>query len=168
MDDLIIRYGTVEDAPLIADMSRTTFHDTFAIHNTQENMRAFMEGRFSRQMLIAEVASGKPVFFIAYSKQTPVGYAALRLDGVDQNSVEISRLYATKDSIGKGVGRALMHRCIDFAIEKGKQSIWLGVWEHNSRAIAFYQKAGFIKFGEHVFLLGDDEQTDWLMRRQLK
>jgi len=163
----MIRYGTVEDAPLIADMSRSTFHDTFAAHNTPENMHAFMEGRFSRQTLITEVENGKPVFMIAYSKEMPVGYAALRLDGVDQDSVEISRLYATKDAIGKGVGRALMERCMGFAREKGKKSIWLGVWAQNHRAIAFYQKAGFTKFGEHVFLLGDDEQIDWLMRRQL-
>jgi GNAT superfamily N-acetyltransferase len=77
------------------------------------------------------------------------------------------RIYAEQSAIGKGVGAALMQYSIDLGREKGMKWIWLGVWEHNHRAIAFYTKWGFEKFGDHPFVLGADVQTDWWMRRKL-
>lgn len=81
--------------------------------------------------------------------------------------MEIARIYALQSYIGKGVGSALMKKCIDQACELNKEIIWLGVWEKNQKAIHFYRKWGFEKFGTHIFILGDDPQTDWLMKKEL-
>ncbi|HTE12726.1 MAG TPA: GNAT family N-acetyltransferase, partial [Chitinophagaceae bacterium] len=83
----------------------------------------------------------------------------------DAEAIEIGRIYAVQKTIGLGVGKALMQACIGIAKEKNKQLIWLGVWERNQRAISFYSKFGFEKFGEHDFVLGNDVQTDWLMKK---
>lgn len=82
-------------------------------------------------------------------------------------TIEIARIYATTNSIGKGVGKALMQESIKMATEKKKQVVWLGVWEKNQRAIEFYTRWGFEKFSTHIFMLGDDPQTDWLMKKEL-
>lgn len=81
--------------------------------------------------------------------------------------MEISRIYVVNTAISTGIGKALMEECIQVAIQKNKEVIWLGVWEHNTRAISFYKKFGFIQFGTHLFMLGDDAQTDWLMKKEL-
>jgi ribosomal protein S18 acetylase RimI-like enzyme len=72
------------------------------------------------------------------------------------------------NSIGKGIGKALMLKCIEIAREKKSDVLWLGVWENNQRAIDFYTKWGFEKFSTHIFMLGDDPQTDWLMKKELR
>ena len=153
-------------------MSRQTFYETFASQNTKENMDKFMKETFSKETLVSEVGTEGNIFLLAYCGNEPVGYVRMResinppaLAG--SKAVEIARIYAVTTSIGKGVGMALMKKCIDIAIENKKQTIWLGVWEHNQRAIDFYQRWGFEKFGTHTFLLGDDPQTDWLMKKQL-
>ena len=168
-----IRYATAKDAETIAALSHQTFYDTFAEHNTRENMDLFLERQFSKETLKQQVNEGKGIFLLAFLQTAePAGYARLlendnKLIAGNPQGLEIGRLYATKQSIGSGVGSALMQRSIDLAKEMGKKVIWLGVWEHNQRAIAFYQKWNFVKFGEQVFLLGKDEQTDWLMKKEL-
>ena len=82
-------------------------------------------------------------------------------------ALEIARIYAVQKSIGKGVGRALMQHCIEIARQRNFRIIWLGVWEKNQKAITFYSKWGFEKFGDHMFMLGNDPQTDWLMKKVL-
>ena len=170
---ITIRVATKDDAELIAGMSRQTFYDTFAAHNTKENMDRFLSETFNHDVLVAEVGASDNIFLLAYEGDEPVGYARLRdnnippqLAGAD--ALEIARLYAVKDAIGKGVGKALMQYSIDMAIEKNKRAIWLGVWQENHRAIRFYQQWGFEKFSTHVFMLGDDAQQDWLMKKMLK
>lgn len=166
------RICTVADAALIADMSRQTFYETFASDNTAENMDKFMTEQFGRKALMKEVGAEGNIFFLAYDGDEPVGYAKMREGEVlpelgNKRSIEIVRIYAIKEAIGKGVGTVLMQQCIDAATERNKEVIWLGVWEENQRAIGFYKRWGFEKFGEHVFLLGDDPQNDWLMKKEL-
>lgn len=173
MSGLIIRTATVQDAALIADMSRQTFYETFASQNTPENMDKFMNEQFSREKLMAEVGAPDNIFLLAIDGADAVGYVRLlnnsnpdELPGKD--SIEVVRIYALASSIGKGVGKALMMKCIDIAQGLNKDIIWLGVWEHNQRAIEFYSRLGFEKFSTHVFQLGNDPQTDWLMKKELK
>jgi len=161
------------DAELIADLSRRTFCDTFAPHNTPENMDLFLNTQFTREQLMDQVGAPRNIFLLAHLNDEAVGYARL-YEGTElppaiagSEVIEISRLYAGQQVIGKGVGKALMQACIDLGREKGKEWIWLGVWEHNHRAIAFYEKMGFGIFDRHIFLLGRDIQYDWLMRRRL-
>ena len=168
-----ISIAGTRDAELIADLSRRTFCDTFAPHNTPENMELFLKTQFTREQLMEQVGAPRNTFLLAHLDDEAVGYARL-YEGTElppaiasSKVIEISRLYAGQQVIGKGVGKALMQACIDLARQKGKEWIWLGVWEHNDRAIAFYEKMGFEIFDRHIFLLGQDVQYDWLMRRRL-
>lgn len=172
MGEILIRIATINDAALIADMSRQTFYETFAAQNTKENMDKFMNEQFSKELLMKEVGAEGNAFFLAYDGEYPVGYARLRENNIppelnNANAMEIARIYAATSSVGKGVGKALMQECIDLALAKKKEILWLGVWEQNRRAIDFYSKWGFEKFATHVFLVGDDPQTDWLMKKEL-
>jgi diamine N-acetyltransferase len=172
MNEIKIREATIADAVLIADLSRQTFYDTFAAENTKADMDKFMSEMFTREKLIEEVGTPGNTFLLAFEDDEAVGYARLR-EAADPMllesgaAFEIARIYAVQKSIGKGVGSALMQRCIDIARQKEARVIWLGVFEKNVRAIAFYTKWGFEKFSEHVFMLGDDAQTDWLMKKML-
>jgi diamine N-acetyltransferase len=172
MNEIIIKTATIQDADLIASLSRQTFYDTYARYNSAENMDRFMNELFTHQRLIEEVGAPGNEFLLAYNDNEPVGYARLRKGpnptGLgDTPAIEIARIYAVQHKIGKGVGSALMQRCIDVAKETGNQVIWLGVWEKNQKALDFYTRWGFEKFGDHTFLLGNDDQTDWLMKKVL-
>jgi ribosomal protein S18 acetylase RimI-like enzyme len=169
MSLVTIRYATPADAELIADMSRTTFHEAFAKDNTKEDIDIFMDEQFTREALIEEVEMGEGIFLLAYINDEPVGYARLRLKNnlAHEQAIEVARIYALNKAIGKGVGKALMQECINKANELQMKYIWLGVWEKNERAIAFYKQWGFGRFGDHQFLLGTDLQTDWLLKKLL-
>jgi len=167
---IIIRYATAADAENIARLSRQTFYDTFAAFNTKEDMDKFMNESFSMQKLMNEATVPENIFLAAFIDDELVGYAKLSesknpMELEDAEAIEIGRIYAVQKTIGLGVGKALMQACIGIAKEKNKQLIWLGVWERNQRAISFYSKFGFEKFGEHDFVLGNDVQTDWLMKK---
>ena len=163
-----IRTATAADAELIADISRETFYESFAGYNTEANMDKFLTEQFSKEKLMAEAGESGNIFLLAYADNKPAGYLFLK-EGTDTalqstNALEISRIYSRTSFIGKGIGKALMQAAIERAISMNKDCIWLGVWENNHRAIAFYTKFGFSKFSEHDFVLGDDVQRDWLMR----
>lgn len=163
-----------EHKGLLADLSRQTFTDTFACYNKPEDMQLFLDTQFTRDQLMKEPDEPNNYFFIAWEAGEPMGYMRLRFWQTppysslpSEPTVEITRLYATRPAIGKGVGKALMQFAVDFARSERVNQIWLGVWEHNERAIRFYQKWGFERKGEHPFLLGTDIQTDWLMAKEL-
>jgi len=170
--EITIRYATKEDAELIADISQQTFYDAFIKDNTEEDMQKFLTEQFTKGRLMLEVGSPENIFLLAYIGNEVAGYVKLR-EGKQpkelstNNALEIARIYCTASCIGKGVGRALMQKCIEIAQERGKEIIWLGVWERNHHAIEFYAKWGFEKFGEQDFLLGNDLQNDWLMKKVL-
>jgi ribosomal protein S18 acetylase RimI-like enzyme len=170
--NLTIRPASKEDAVLIADLSRKTFYDTFIKDNRKEDMDKFLNEQFTRGKLILEVSDPNHSFFLAYMDEQPAGYLKLREGAAPfglagRSCLEIARLYAAKEFIGKGIGKALMQRSIDTAMERSKEAVWLGVWEGNQRAIDFYTAWGFEKFGEWDFLLGNDLQKDWLMKKEL-
>ena len=173
MSDITIRTATSQDAELIADISRETFHNSFAPYNTKANMDKFMTEVFTRKKLIAELDLPGNIFLLAYVKDQPAGYVRIRDKAIPEielhtdNVIEIARIYTVTNHIGKGIGAALLEKSISIANEKNRTFIWLGVWEKNNKAIRFYERFGFKKFGEHGFLLGDDLQTDWLMMKKL-
>jgi diamine N-acetyltransferase len=172
MQEFLIRFATSDDAELIADISRRTFHETFGYVNTKENMDKFMNEQFNREKLIKEVTEPGNTFFLAFDNDTPVGYVRMRegkkfLEFENKDSIEIARIYSVNSYLGTGVGEQLMRQCVFIAKELKKEIIWLGVWEKNPRAIAFYTKWGFEKFSDQDFLLGDDLQKDWLLMKKL-
>ncbi len=167
-----IKQATIGDAETVAAISGKTFYDTFHEANTAENMQLYLAQHFNLEAITAALSKTTYTYLLAYTDDVLVGYAKLCESPVPAKLqltqvIEIANLYATKESIGKGVGKALMQHCITIAVEQKKQAIWLGVWEHNPRAIAFYQQWGFEKFDEHKFILGYDIQNDWLMRKLL-
>ena len=167
---LAIRQATTADAALFAELARSAFVDTFARDNTPEDMAAYCAEAFGEETQRREIADERNIVLIAERSGDVVGYAMLRTGDVpesvaDRNAIEIARLYSVARVIGTGVGAALMQRCLDIAVERGHRSVWLGVWEHNPRAIAFYEKWGFVDVGAKSFVLGKDHQTDRVMMR---
>jgi len=170
--ELWIRYGTIEDAALIADISHQTFYETFAASNKKEDMEKFLGQQFTKGKLMLEVGSPENTFLLAMYGNDVAGYVKLRESRAPRSlgnmpSLEIARLYAMKPMIGKGVGQLMMQKSLDIARERNKEVVWLGVWEKNQRAIDFYTKWGFQKFDETDFLLGNDWQLDWLMKKNV-
>jgi GNAT superfamily N-acetyltransferase len=174
--DVVIRRATVEDAPLLATLAASTFADTFAEENDPADMRAYVATAFGDEVQRAELADPRHVVLIAERDGDAVGYAMLR-DGVApeaipgaftaSDSMEIARLYAVQRHIGAGIGSALMQRCLGEAVTLGRRTVWLGVWERNARAIAFYARWGFVDVGAQTFTLGSDVQHDRVMARRV-
>ena len=172
MESIFIREAGPADAALVTDIARRTFVDSFAEQNTAENMRIFLEEQNPREKQMAEVGAPGRHFLLAYIGDELAGYVSLRVAGAPaelqgEKAIEIVQLYSEKKMIGKGVGPALMQAALDLAQKMGFGWVWLGVWEENHRAHAFYRKWGFERFGEHVFFVGLDAQTDWWMKKKL-
>jgi ribosomal protein S18 acetylase RimI-like enzyme len=167
-----IRRARIEDAGLLAELGAQTFAETFTEDNTPEDMAAYLAASFSLEKLTEELTDPLSIFFIAEVDGHAAGYAKLHsstaLESIEgQRPIELVRLYVSRKWLGRGVGQALMQRCLDEARGKGFQTIWLGVWERNDRALAFYRKWNFREVGEHIFQLGSDPQRDILMQRAL-
>lgn len=162
-------------AAQLAALGRQTFHDTFAADNTAEDMAVFLEANFSEEKQLAELNDPKTTFLLAQMQQELVGYAKLRLDstlGLEEGKepagrLEIERLYVRQDWIGTGLGASLMRRAIEEARAHKCRTVVLGVWERNEPAIAFYRRFGFREIGQHAFQVGQDVQTDLILRKGL-
>jgi len=170
--DLIIRRGTVVDAALLSELGARTFAETFAADNTPEDLAAYTTASFNVAQQTAELEDPASIFLIAEINGTAAGYARLRASEPEKciegaNPIELVRLYVSRDWLGKGIGGELMRACLDAARQAGHETIWLGVWEGNPRAQAFYRKWNFRAVGEHIFPLGLDLQRDLLMERAL-
>jgi ribosomal protein S18 acetylase RimI-like enzyme len=168
----VIREATASDAALLSQLGARTFSETFAADNTPADMAAYLAASFSPEQQAAELAEALTTFLIAEIDKVAVGYAMLHPGAMphpagSEKPIELVRLYVSRDWHGRGVGEALIQQCMDLARQKGYRTLWLGVWEHNARARAFYRKWQFQEFGEHVFQLGGDSQNDILMARAL-
>lgn len=172
--ELIIRQAIIKDAEILAKIGWQSFNEAFAGHpkNRPEDMRAYMDEAFSVETISADLRDEKTVYLIAEFENEAAGYAKLKFDAredcvTDKKPVELCRLYALDKFIGKGIGKSLMLEFLKIAEEKNCDVAWLGVWEYNYRAQEFYRKFGFEKCGEHIFQLGSDPQTDWILQRNL-
>ena len=140
--------------------------------NTPENMRAYLDCAFNISKLKAELSNLNSAFYFLYKDNTIAGYLKInnfpnQTDINDNSSLEIERFYILSEFQGQGLGKYLMEKAIKIAIKLHKEYVWLGVWEHNEKAKSFYKKLGFYRIGEHSFFMGDDEQTDYIMRKSL-
>lgn len=166
-----LRKANQKDVDTLLKISIETFQDTFGPHNTPEDMQLYVAKNFSADRIREEIDTPGSVFFLAFDGSQLVGYARVRENTRPELSamaaLEIERIYVVKEYFGKQLGKELLHACIHHATKNNARAIWLGVWEHNPRAIAFYTKSGFEKFSEHTFVLGTDRQTDWLMKKTL-
>ena len=165
-----VRRASIEDAKLLADLGARTFEETFSQDNSAEDMAAYLADSFSVGRLTEELIDPLSVFFVAEVEGSAAGYAKLHAGEASgavagERPVELVRLYVSREWLGRGVGPALMRRCLDEARALGFRTMWLGVWERNDRAQAFYRKWDFEEVGEHIFQLGSDSQRDIVMQR---
>lgn len=165
-----IRRAVAGDNALLAELGAQTFFDTFAACNTPQDMADYLAASFSPLKQAAELADPATVFLIAELDSAPIGYARLRSGPAPacvggRAPIEIVRFYVRREWIGQGLAAQLMAACLRQAEQAGCDVIWLDVWEHNPRAIAFYRKWGFEQAGTQPFQLGSDLQTDLLMAR---
>lgn len=167
-----LRRAGPSDAPLLARLAATTFADTFAADNDPRDMAAYASIAFGDDIQRRELLDPRNTVLLAARGDEVVGYAMLRRDAAPAcvapgESVEVARLYAVQDAIGSGVGAALMQGCLEEAAAQQHETLWLGVWEQNVRAIAFYRRWGFRDVGSQGFPLGTDLQTDRVMVRRV-
>jgi len=172
MDNFNIRKVTPNDIDEFQIISRKTFIETFSAANTEENMKKYLEDGFSKEKLAAELNDPHSEFYFAVLANTIIGYLKLNFgpsqtELKDHGAEEIERIYVLKEFHGKKIGQLLYDKAMQIARQKNIHYVWLGVWEKNIRAINFYKKNGFVEFDKHLFKLGNDEQTDIMMKLQL-
>lgn len=172
MSNIKIRKVTTNDLKELQKIGRLTFYETFASDNTEENMNKYLDEAFSLTKLMTELSDNNAEFYFATLDNKVIGYLKLNFgqsqtELQDNKAVEIERIYVLKDYHGTGVGQLLLDKAIKIARQKNAEYVWLGVWEKNLRAINFYKKNGFVEFDKHIFKLGNDEQTDIMMKLKL-
>jgi GNAT superfamily N-acetyltransferase len=169
---MTIRLGTAADAALLAALARDTFFDTFASTNDESDMALHLERTYGVAQQTAELTDPSITTLLVDEGGSAAAYAQLRAGHVPDcvpgtAPIELWRFYVQRGWHGRGIAQALMARVVAEAADRGAKTLWLGVWEHNHRARAFYGKCGFTDVGEHVFLFGTDPQTDRVMARPL-
>ena len=172
MDHIKITKATLNDIDQLQKIGRQTFQETFSESNSEENMKNYLEGGFSNEKLSTELNDQNSEFYFATFNQEVIGYLKINFgpsqtELKDSKALEIERIYVSKEFHGQSVGQLLYDKAIQMAKLKNVDYVWLGVWEENPRAIRFYKKNGFVEFDKHIFKLGNDEQTDIMMKLQL-
>jgi GNAT superfamily N-acetyltransferase len=169
---IVFRRALAADAELLLEFAARTYHETFAPLNTPANMQAYMTTAFNPSQFEEEFNDPDATFLLAEIENQLAGYAKLLADQAPpcvtgEASVEIVRFYIDRPWQGSGLASALMEACLDEAKQGGFNTVYLGVWEKNERAKAFYRKWDFERVGQHVFHMGDDPQIDWWMMRRI-
>ena len=172
MENITVQKISISDLPALQKIGRQTFYETFAASNTEENITKYLEEGFSEDKLTTELEDQNAEFYFATLDNEVIGYLKLNFGASqtelkDDKALEIERIYVLQEFHGKKVGQILYNKAIEVAKDKKSDYVWLGVWEENPRAISFYKKNGFEEFDKHIFKLGNDEQTDIMMKLEL-
>lgn len=167
-----IKKCTLEDLSILQEISYETFNDTFKDQNSPENMKAYLERAYNLKQLEKELSNISSQFFFVYFHNELAGYLKVNTNDAQseemgEESFEIERIYIKKKFQKHGLGKYLLNIAMEMAMEGNKKKIWLGVWEKNENAIAFYRKMGFVQTGAHSFYMGDEEQIDFIMTKKL-
>ena len=168
-----LKQCTISDFDVLRELSIRTYYETFAHLNTPEDMAAYLEDAFNVEKLGKELHDPNSTFYFLYFNEQIAGYLKLneapsQTDINDVDALEIERIYVEREFQGEGLGRYLMEQAIAIASERKKKFAWLGVWEKNEKAIRFYKKNGFYEIGTHTFVMGEDVQNDYVMRKDLE
>jgi GNAT superfamily N-acetyltransferase len=163
-----IRIATAADAAVVEELARRTFYDTFAATNDAADMALHLAQTYSLDIQTRELSDRDITTLLVEDGGRAIAYAQVRADHVpdcisDPGAIELWRFYVDREWHGRGIARPLMERVKAEARRRGAKTLWLGVWERNDRARAFYAKCGFTDAGEHIFLFGTDPQTDRVM-----
>jgi len=167
-----IRRVTKNETLLLQKIAQKTFLETFSELNSKENMEKYLEDKLSAGALSTELNNEYSEFYFAETGGEIVGYLKINSGNAQteqqtDHALEIERIYVLKEFHGKKVGQLLYQKAMDIALQRSVEYVWLGVWEENHRAVSFYKKNGFVEFDKHIFKLGDDEQTDLMMKLEL-
>ncbi len=172
MENTQIKKVTLADIHQLQNIGRQTFFETFSSANTKENMDKYLDEKFSVSTLTAELNDKNSGFYFATLNNNVIGYLKINFgqsqtELKDDNGLEIERIYVLKGFQRKAVGQMLYEKVIQIARQTKTDYVWLGVWEKNQRAINFYTKNGFVEFDKHIFKLGNEKQTDIMMKLNL-
>ena len=172
MSNITIKKANIEEVVQLQKIGITTFSETFSAFNSPENLNKYLSDSFSIEKLTYELGNKYSEFYLALDSNTPIGYLKLNFGSSqtelkDNKALEIERIYVLKEFQGKNVGKLLYQQAFMIAKQNKVAYIWLGVWEKNERAINFYKKNGFVTFDTHIFKLGNEAQTDFMMKLQL-
>ena len=167
-----IKQCNLEDLQTLQEISCETFNETFKDQNSPENMSAYLEKAFNLKQLEQELSNMSSQFYFVYFQNELAGYLKVNTNDAQSeemgnDSLEIERIYIKNKFQKHGLGKYLYSKAIEITQETNKKKIWLGVWEKNENAIAFYKKLGFVQTGAHSFYMGDEEQTDYIMTKTL-
>ncbi|MGI5848793.1 MAG: GNAT family N-acetyltransferase [Christensenellales bacterium] len=169
---LTFRECITDDLETLRALSISTFTDAFGSVNTPDNLKAYLDQAFNRDKLLDELLNPLALFYFVYADGELSGYIKINEFGAqtdihDPKSLEIERIYVKKEHQRLGLGTALIGKAIEHANARGNSYLWLGVWDKNEKAIRFYKKEGFYRIGAHPFYLGEDHQTDYILRKDL-
>ena len=173
MSNIQIRKVVSSEIAELRDVSVRTFFETFSEHNSASDMQKYLDNSLSLKQLSDELTDENSEFHFAIYENEVIGYLKVnhrdsQTELKEEYSLEIERIYVFKEFHGKAVGQLLFERALQIANQKEVGYVWLGVWEKNPRAIAFYKKNGFEEFDKHIFRLGEDDQTDIMMRLKVR
>lgn len=172
MQELQLTLVTLKQLNELQNISIQTFIQTFANDNTQEDIQKYIETAFHADVLTKELTNRCSAFYFALINNKPIGYLKVNWSKAQsvtlpKGAFEIERIYVLEAYQGFRIGKILFEKAIALAKEHKASFLWLGVWEHNPKAIDFYTKQGMIIFSEHIFTLGQDQQRDILMKLPL-
>ena len=163
---------SLEDIDQLIAIAKETYFDTFEAMNNPEDMDAYLTSAFDHQKIAAELSNPDSTFLFLFVNDRLAGYLKTNVgqaqtDLRENDGLEIERIYLKRSFQRQGLGKALIHKGLEIARKLNKAYVWLGVWEHNTAAIAFYYRMGFALIGTHVFIMGSDRQTDYIMRKEI-
>ncbi|MDI2090470.1 GNAT family N-acetyltransferase [Commensalibacter oyaizuii] len=172
MNSLQIIRVTLDELPQLQDISRQTFFETFASSCSISDMQSYLNNNFERQQLSTEIKNENSCFYFAIYNQKLAGYLKINFNSAqtefkDPKALEIERIYILQNFQKQRLGQSLLQHAIQIGKQNSLHYIWLGVYEHNNKAIQFYKKNGFRSFDSHVFMVGNDKQIDILMKLDL-
>ncbi|UPQ76564.1 GNAT family N-acetyltransferase [Chryseobacterium nepalense] len=173
MTSIVLRKAVSADLQTLQQIGKETFYETFSKHNSEAEMQKYLAESFASEKILKELNTPESQFFIAWEDESPVGYLKVNSEKAqtelqDGTAIEIERIYVKSSHQGKKVGQLLFDKALEIARQQNKKYIWLGVWEENKKAVNFYTKNGFTEFAKHIFRLGNDEQTDLMMKKVLE
>lgn len=168
-----IKKCTLEDLPNLQEISAKTFQETFQHQNSPENMAAYLNRAFNRTQLEKELVNSFSQFFFISVNNDIAGYLKINTDSAQSEAMgedflEVERIYIKSEFQKQGLGKHLFKKALEIAQVSNKKKIWLGVWEKNENAIAFYKKTGFVETGSHSFFMGEEEQIDLIMTKTIR
>ncbi|UOE42220.1 GNAT family N-acetyltransferase [Chryseobacterium suipulveris] len=172
MKNITVQKVTLNNIKQLQEIGRKTFYETFAGSNTEEDMQKYLDESFAETKLTEELTDPNSEFYFAILDDNVIGYLKVNFgqsqtELKNDKALEIERIYVPKEFHGKKVGQILYDKALQVARQKNADYVWLGVWEENPRAISFYKKNGFVEFDKHIFKLGNDEQTDIMMKLKI-